>query len=98
VTSTAAPCGALMSKSERDKRPREKTLFYGAGPLVVSFRRKMHIGYFYGDGRESAQTRLAVFRDISFEKGYSAFFRSGDFNVGKNGLVFPYRLTVTLRF
>lgn len=64
--------------------------FYGAGSLTASFRRKMHIGYFYDDGRESARERLAVFRDINFEKGgYSASFESGDFNVGEKRSCFP---------
>lgn len=90
MASIAVPRGALMSKSERDKRlgGRERTyfMFYSAyiGPLAASFSRKMHIGYFYDDGRENAQRRLAVFRDVSFEKGgYSAPFGSGDFNVGE---------------
>lgn len=53
----------------------------------------MHIGYFYDDGRESAQRRLAVFRDISFEEGgYSASFGSGDFNVGQKRSRFPLKV------
>jgi hypothetical protein len=40
----------------------------GFGELSVSFRHKMHIGYFYSAGSESARVRLAVFRSISFEE------------------------------
>lgn len=81
-----------MSKSERDRRPRAREsyfAFYDAGSLAASFRHKMHIGYFYDNSRESARERLAVFRDINFEKGGYASFESGDFNVGKKRSRFP---------
>lgn len=70
-------------RETKDRWQRNCSAYYDVGPLA-SFRRKMHIGYFYDDGRESARGRLAVFRDINFkEDRYFAFFGSSDFNVGK---------------
>lgn len=45
-----------------------------AGPLAASFRRKMHIGYFYGGGRKGVRERLTVFRSISLEESTRTSF------------------------
>lgn len=71
--------GVLVSEPEHAEKKRPRSVeghpaLYGAGSLAASFRRKMHIGYFYGDGRKGVRERLAVFRSISLEKSTRIVF------------------------
>lgn len=61
------------------ERKKQGDSLSSGGSLAASFRRKMHIGYFY-DAVGRRRGRLAVFRDISSEKGaYFASSESGHF-------------------
>lgn len=71
--------GVLVSEPEHaeKKGPRsaeDHPTVYGAGSLAASFRRKMHIGYFYGEGRKGVRERLTVFRSISLEESTRTSF------------------------